>query len=101
MLGQDLLTELAVRPANCIVDAANAWKSYAYDSSQIVPHARQAFKAYYYQELREKIPEKGRACKQYIVDEVNKRFKNLLEESGVTALRSRRRNWTSPISMFF
>ena len=83
VLGQDLLTELAVRPANCIVDAANAWKSYAYDSSQIVPHARQAFKAYYDQELREKIPEKGRTCKQYIVDEVNKRFKNLLEESGV------------------
>ncbi len=80
-LGVGVIDKMASMPINCVVQAVKGWRDYQYDSDRIVSSASEAFKKYFRDEMPAVVQQDAREAKQYIAEEVNKRFSELLESS--------------------
>lgn len=81
-LGVDIIVQLAVQPANCIVSAVKDWNSYNCTSKQIIPRARAVFKEYFKTTLPTMLLSTSKDCKQFIAEKVNESFRKTLETNG-------------------
>lgn len=78
--GGSIISSAIVKRINCLVDAVNGWRDRDFDSDQIVPHARAAFKAWFEGGMLTEFAESTKETKKFIIDELNKLFEPLLKQ---------------------